>query len=986
MKAWRIEAPWRRRGDVLRSLGAAQGGVKMNRAEEGTKRMARVMTAADMATLAMADVTNQEEAPYFTPYQLALLLWKVQDDQLVKTRSDYDNCRAKTSSGNQSQYAMDTILSQDLSQSYEDVLEMPSGLLDIEDAKLRMQKAEQALNMITDMVDTFVHPEEHPGDEGGGANKMKHFDHGSSSSAHSANIVFHRNLFALKTFFKWAGGYAIFLVLVCVLAGLSTTGLISTDAFQFHHQLESSLIHPPNKFSFENIHNQASFWDWVNGTVVGEVVAGPLHGVNHLVGAVRLRQLRVEGRACDHVNATVCYGHYSPGVENTSSVHGGTWESDSRIHREWGYQDYFPGSGVIVELSGYPDKDHESVAKLANSSWLDESTRIVFLDFSLYNENVFQLMVVHFAVEFPPLGGAIPTQRMIAIRWSPTWRREELVIVVLQGVLTLINIYLFMVEVSDLKETFLHEAGSWQSKVWKYLTGGFNVWDLGNILVFFITVGLYITLQLELSAAFQDGLLERRFYYLDQASRTFLSFNDVVAFYVLICFGKILKYLQLIPLGGPALQAIFHTIADSVIFCFLCFFFLFTLVMSLAFHLAFGRVNLGYETVEASWFSTLQSMFGDLDFSYIANAKPLDGPFMRARMSGFFFTTLMVAGNLIIMNITIAVIGTVYERSVRTYSQNRWEFMLTEYEARHEYDNLPSEKMKRPPDGSSAHDSSGGVFHRIYHQLWGGGDKFCPIDPVEESVVKAWVEDMVEQEEKSKRQLATLMDDVAALSEDVGRMHSQIEKQMAAISADVVSRLDSKLKSDAHKSMSAPPKNKGKNEGRPLNARAAAAGALQGLYARHRSGGGTRRGFEERVRADADLVGRQSPVLARFRKAARDASFSAKLPGQPQSVQSASSEEESVVLPTLPELRVASGPQLSEATSPPSVASSASWSKRQILPSPQTHSIVGLVSDSSESEVTPKNNPKGIVSRRLQRQLPPVSFRKQSSKSTFPPP
>ena len=48
----------------------------------------------------------------------------------------------------------------------------------------------------------------------------------------------------------------------------------------------------------------------------------------------------------------------------------------------------YPGSGYYQDLSATRAKTSDIVANLKENRWIDRGTRVVFLDFTMYNPNV----------------------------------------------------------------------------------------------------------------------------------------------------------------------------------------------------------------------------------------------------------------------------------------------------------------------------------------------------------------------------------------------------------------------------------------------------------------------------------------------------------------------------------------------------------------------------------------------------------------------
>jgi hypothetical protein len=56
------------------------------------------------------------------------------------------------------------------------------------------------------------------------------------------------------------------------------------------------------------------------------------------------------------------------------------------------------------------------LANLKEYLWLDRGTRVVFLDFTLYNANINLFCQIKLTVEFPASGGAVPSKSFSTVK------------------------------------------------------------------------------------------------------------------------------------------------------------------------------------------------------------------------------------------------------------------------------------------------------------------------------------------------------------------------------------------------------------------------------------------------------------------------------------------------------------------------------------------------------------------------------------------
>ena len=71
----------------------------------------------------------------------------------------------------------------------------------------------------------------------------------------------------------------------------------------------------------------------------------------------------------------------------------------------WGTYSYYGGGGYVADF-GKTEKAAQQTAKyLRHSTWVDQYTRAVFLEFAVYNPPTNLFGVSYMLVEFPPTGG-----------------------------------------------------------------------------------------------------------------------------------------------------------------------------------------------------------------------------------------------------------------------------------------------------------------------------------------------------------------------------------------------------------------------------------------------------------------------------------------------------------------------------------------------------------------------------------------------------
>lgn len=121
---------------------------------------------------------------------------------------------------------------------------------------------------------------------------------------------------------------------------------------------------------------------------------------NLLLGPVRFRQLRVQKDSCE-INEIFknqfqeCYSFYSSKASDESIfVLKNSSEFKYQTSKElngfytWGQLQLYPGGGFVKYLAGSRSNSKLIIEELISNNWIDRGTRVVFIEFVMYNANI----------------------------------------------------------------------------------------------------------------------------------------------------------------------------------------------------------------------------------------------------------------------------------------------------------------------------------------------------------------------------------------------------------------------------------------------------------------------------------------------------------------------------------------------------------------------------------------------------------------------
>ncbi|ESO90833.1 hypothetical protein LOTGIDRAFT_163719 [Lottia gigantea] len=193
-----------------------------------------------------------------------------------------------------------------------------------------------------------------------------------------------------------------------------------------------------DSIKFDEISSRSEFWKYTQETLLdnieGDRLIQTIDGTSYILGTIRLRQVRSQRDACDlpyynlyGLNNRDCTASYWMGYDDTG-CYNQSWknevpEPDSPENfTEWSYQSSwqlsltpfignqatYPGSGFVLEIPLNKTAAKMKLLELEKQNWIDERTRGLFIEFTLYNpnENLFSVLIL--LVEFTNFAAILP--------------------------------------------------------------------------------------------------------------------------------------------------------------------------------------------------------------------------------------------------------------------------------------------------------------------------------------------------------------------------------------------------------------------------------------------------------------------------------------------------------------------------------------------------------------------------------------------------
>ncbi|XP_077182849.1 polycystin-2-like protein 2 isoform X3 [Paroedura picta] len=236
--------------------------------------------------------------------------------------------------------------------------------------------------------------------------------------------------------------YVIFLTDLCIL----TFGMVSTDMYYLNKVmstlfLDTSLSETDNT-DFKSIASVADFWKYAEGPLLDGLYwdtfypssstsvhrnTSHIYYENLLLGVAQVRQLKIRNDTCSiypsfRAFMKDCYGPYNYqsedkepfGLKNDTEWRYSIAKPLSLWH--WGRIGLYSSGGFTFTLPKSKNASIDKLSYLKEHGWLTRGTRVVFIDFSMYNANVNLFCVVRLVLEFPATGGILPSWQFYSVK------------------------------------------------------------------------------------------------------------------------------------------------------------------------------------------------------------------------------------------------------------------------------------------------------------------------------------------------------------------------------------------------------------------------------------------------------------------------------------------------------------------------------------------------------------------------------------------
>eukprot|EP00106_Octopus_bimaculoides_P013343 XP_014780785.1 PREDICTED: polycystic kidney disease protein 1-like 2 [Octopus bimaculoides] len=486
--------------------------------------------------------------------------------------------------------------------------------------------------------------------------------------------------------------YLTYLVLLIILA--------SNNRDPRSYIIKDTLLNVLQAKHLPKVIRYAQFWKWTKEVVVPQTYTSTLAngknatpqdfqmlscGSGYRVGPVRLRQLRVRAGKCHalskfHTTRENCNQDYSFHTEDTTN-YTTSWKElqhgDNPIklplNSGWRYRHYteiggipivgekavYSSNGYCKDLTGSPSRAMAALDELIKLRWLDENTRAIFVEFTLYNPNINMFTTVTVMFETPTLGGMASNVIINTFRLYPYTGNYGIFILIVE-IICIIFIIIFI-------EQKIQTVRRLQMKCFSDF---WNILQILNLCFSIIAATTYVMRHLfTISAINTVKKLRGDFYNFQQLS----FWSDVFTiFLALAIFLTILNVIHLLRFNRR-MSMLSQTLRQSSkdLFAFSFVFAVLFFSYACVGYLLFGKVITSYSSISISIMTLFMSILGQYQYESVQAVNHILGPIY------FFSCTMLV--NFILFSVFITILNETFSLVRSNISKQINDYEIIDY-------------------------------------------------------------------------------------------------------------------------------------------------------------------------------------------------------------------------------------------------------------------------------------------------------------------
>uniref|UniRef100_A0A2K5SCQ3 Polycystin-2-like protein 2 n=1 Tax=Cebus imitator TaxID=2715852 RepID=A0A2K5SCQ3_CEBIM len=471
--------------------------------------------------------------------------------------------------------------------------------------------------------------------------------------------------------------YLIFLINLCIL----TFGMVNPHTYYLNKVMSSLFLDTSvpgeERTNFKSIRSITDFWKFMEGPLLEGLYwdswysnqqlydlknSSRIYYENLLLGVPRVRQLKVRNNTCKVYSSfqsliSECYSKYTSANEDLSNfglTSNSEWRystSNTNSPWHWGFLGVYRNGGYIFTLSKSKSETKNKFIDLRLNNWITRGTRVIFIDFSLYNANVNLFCIIRLVAEFPATGGIVTSWQFYSVKLLRYVSYYDYFIASCEIIFC---IFLFVFTTQEVKKIKEFKSDYFKS-IWNWL-------ELLLLLLCFVAVSFNIYCNIQIFLLLGQLLKSTEkypdFYFL---AYWHIYYNNIIAITIFFAWIKIFKFISFNKTMSQLSSTLSRCIKDIVGFAIM-FFIIFFAYAQLGF-LVFGSQVDDFSTFQNSIFAQFRIVLGDFNFAGIQQANHILGP--------IYFITFIFFVFFVLLNMFLAIINDTYSEVKADYSIGR---------------------------------------------------------------------------------------------------------------------------------------------------------------------------------------------------------------------------------------------------------------------------------------------------------------------------
>ncbi|KAF6209374.1 hypothetical protein GE061_015121 [Apolygus lucorum] len=474
--------------------------------------------------------------------------------------------------------------------------------------------------------------------------------------------------------------YLIFLVVIMIIT-FGTRGSADNYYSEVFRRLitnssyNSSLA--PN-LSFGDTQSARDMWTFIIDVLCMVLYDKTIMNNNVYFGAPRLRQVRVRGKTCSPAPMfqslyADCADYYSQEIEDkdTFGLNTSAWRylpsTDEGSHYSGLVSTYY-GGGFVLNFTEDENFTRSEIAQLRDENWVGFGTRVIFVEFGVFNPVTHLFCVCKVIFEFPPYGGIIPSfssWTLKLLRYVTWW---DYFILSCELMLIFFTLYYSVEELMQ-----MYQQGS------LYLSNWWKILDILIIICCYATITFGIILTIKASYFVERNLKTihtSTHVPFDEMTNIQSDFDVSRAVVMFVVWLKIFKFCCLNRSVALILAA--YSRAGTMLITATVGMMIITMGSAVVAHTLISPLFHGYETYGRSILSHLRTLAGGMNF------WKYDGHHIYSNFGtafGFFGVGVLfpLVMRVVILNIYVAVLANSFEEEEMQFNQLTNSATITDY-------------------------------------------------------------------------------------------------------------------------------------------------------------------------------------------------------------------------------------------------------------------------------------------------------------------